>query len=48
MNDKPIPTARPEEGVTGRDLVAAMAKSPLQDVPFERCPIVAPVRDISL
>jgi len=34
--------------VTGRDIVNALAASPLGDVPFERLTIKAKVRDVSL
>jgi prevent-host-death family protein len=34
--------------VSGRDIVAALATSPLADVNFERVTIVSPVRDVSL
>ncbi len=34
--------------VTGLDLIAALAESPLRDVPFERASFKAPLRDVSL
>jgi prevent-host-death family protein len=34
--------------ITGRDIVAALAKSPLADVNFERVTIKSPVRNVSL
>jgi prevent-host-death family protein len=34
--------------ISGRDIVAALATSPLADVNFERMTIASPVRDVSL
>ena len=34
--------------VSGRDLVDAMASSPLRDVPIERLSVKSPVRDVKL
>ena len=34
--------------ISGRDIVAALATSPLADVNFERMTIKSPVRDVSL
>ena len=34
--------------VSGRDIVAALAASPLTDVNFERVSIKSPVRDVGL
>jgi prevent-host-death family protein len=34
--------------VSGRDIVAALAASPLADVDFERMTVKSPVRDVSL
>jgi prevent-host-death family protein len=34
--------------VSGRDLVEALANSPLKDVPIERLSVKAPVRDVKL
>jgi len=34
--------------ISGRDIVAALAKSPLADVNFERVTIKSPVRNVSL
>lgn len=34
--------------VSGRDLVDALARSPLKDVPIERLSVKSPVRDVEL
>ena len=34
--------------VSGRDLVEALANSPLKDVPIERLSVKSPVRDVKL
>ena len=39
---------RLKKPVSGRDLVAALAKSPLKDVPIERLSVKSPVRDVKL
>jgi prevent-host-death family protein len=39
---------RMQQSVSGRDIVSALAASPLADVNFDRVTIKAPVRDVSL
>jgi prevent-host-death family protein len=39
---------RLQRPLTGKDIIAALAASPLIDVPFERVSIRARVRDVSL
>ena len=39
---------RLEKPMSGRDLVEALANSPLKDVPIERLSVMSPVRDIKL
>ncbi len=39
---------RIEKPVSGRDLVEALARSPLKDVPIERLSVKSPVRDVDL
>ena len=39
---------RMQRPVSGRDIVAALAASPLADVNFERLSVKSPVRDVSL
>jgi prevent-host-death family protein len=39
---------RMQRPVSGRDVVAALASSPLSDVNFERVTVKSPVRDVSL
>ena len=39
---------RLKKPVSGRDLVEALANSPLKDVPIERLSVKSPVRDVKL
>src|SRR5712692_11627793 len=39
---------RMQRPVSGRDIVAALASSPLADVNFERLTVESPVRDVDL
>ena len=39
---------RLKKPVSGRDLVEALASSPLRDVPIERLSVKSPVRDVKL
>ena len=39
---------RMQRPVSGRDIVAALAASPMADVNFERLSVKSPVRDVSL
>jgi prevent-host-death family protein len=39
---------RLEKPVSGRDLVEALANSPLKDVPIERLSVKSPARDVEL
>jgi prevent-host-death family protein len=39
---------RMQQPVSGRDIVRALADSPLRDVPFERLSVKSPVRDIAV
>jgi prevent-host-death family protein len=39
---------RIKKPVSGRDLVEALANSPLKDVPIERLSVKSPVRDVKL
>jgi prevent-host-death family protein len=39
---------RLEKPISGRDLVEALANSPLKDVPIERLSVKSPVRDVEL
>ena len=39
---------RIKKPVSGRDIVEALANSPLQDVPIERFSVKSPIRDVKL
>ena len=39
---------RLKKPVSGKDIVEALANSPLRDVPFERLSVKSPVRDVDL
>ncbi|HLQ93708.1 MAG TPA: type II toxin-antitoxin system Phd/YefM family antitoxin [Xanthobacteraceae bacterium] len=39
---------RIKKPVTGRDIVEALANSPLRDVPIERLSVKSPIRDVKL
>ena len=39
---------RLKKPISGRDLVEALANSPLKDVPIERLSVKSPVRDVKL